>query len=111
LFSIPTRLALRWLGAIFLLVAILLTVISIKTSWKYALDILLGHTEPYHKGLGPLGLILAITGYLLVPAVIGAVAATFLGRSIERSYRDAAVDEVSKRVLDDLAQKNQQGTG
>lgn len=102
--SIPTRRALWWLGGMAVFAAILLIVVSVRTSWRYAVLDLLGHSELFHRGIGPLGLILAITGYLLVPAVIAAVVATFLSRSIERSYRDAAVDEVSQRVLEDLAQ-------
>ncbi len=92
--SIATRTGLWTLAALVLVVGVPLGFVASETSPSRALDILLGH----HDGQGVWGLALEIIGYLLVPALVGAVVALLVERHIDvartRGKMKAAVDDI-----------------
>ena len=76
--------------------------VACLASAKYAVDVLIGAEQPYRKGIGPLGLLLALAGYLLVPSVVAAAVATFLGRSIDKAYQNKALTNTRTGTQKDL---------
>jgi hypothetical protein len=67
-------------------VAALFGIVWGLSNWKNAFDILVGSSSPFCSGLGPSGLLLAIAGYLAIPAVIGTVVAIFVAQDAQKRY-------------------------
>ena len=85
-FTVAGTLALRWLSAFGLVVGGLFILTGLTSSFKTAFDVLTGTASPFKSQAGVAGVLLAITGYLVVPAVIGTLAAVFFDRQrLERT--------------------------
>lgn len=114
--TVPTRVAFFWLIGSAAIILVLMLIVATKVSWKFAFDTLVGEGATYHVGLGPMGVILALAGYLIVPAVIGAVVATLVAGSIDSRYDDQplkkVVNEIGEtvRALEKKGQEDSQTT-
>ena len=87
--KIELRIITAWGIPIALVVGILLGLTATDTGKPGdALDILTGSGSPVQDRAGPAGIALAIIGYLLVPAIIGALVAAILGARVDRLLRD-----------------------
>src|SRR5207302_799340 len=74
--SIPTLVAIRWAIAMVAVVGSLVIATGITSSWNAALEIMTESTSPFHNRAGIPGVLLALAGYLLVPAIVATIVAT-----------------------------------
>ncbi|MFK4071578.1 DUF6313 family protein [Streptomyces sp. NPDC029674] len=65
--------------------------------WRAAYEILVGLTAPGQSGNSAFAYVLSLSGWLLVPAIIGGAAGYFLGRQID-ARRPLSEEEVHERV-------------
>jgi hypothetical protein len=99
--KIELRIITAWGIPIAMVVGILLGFTAADTGKPGdALDILTGSASPIQDRAGPAGIALAIIGYLLVPALIGALVAAILGARVDRLLRpQKEVEEVFRKQL------------
>jgi hypothetical protein len=99
--KIELRIITVWGIPIALVVGVLLGLTAADTGKPGdALDILTGSGSPIQDRAGAAGVALAIIGYLLVPAFIGALVAAILGARVDRLLHDQKdVEEDFKKEL------------
>ena len=98
--TIPTTVALVWFLGAAVVILILMVIVATRVNWNFAFNTLVGGAGgTYHPGLGPLGVILAFAGYLFVPAIVAAVVATLVARSIDSRYDDKPLEDVVKEII------------
>src|ERR1039457_2227140 len=99
--KIELRIITAWGIPIAMVVGLLLGVTAADTGKPGdALDILTGSGSPIQDRAGGAGVALAIIGYLLVPAVIGALVAAILGARVDRLLHDQKdAEETFKKEL------------
>lgn len=93
----------KWFLFWVVLIPVVLLVVTalISGSWRLALETLVGHQSPLElqHGAAVAGMLLAIVGWLLPPAVVGAFVSFLFARRISPSH-----EEIARRVQERLAE-------
>jgi hypothetical protein len=93
-------LAIAWFVGALVVAGALFIATGLYASFPAALDILTGSASPFDEHAGVPGVMLAVVGYLLVPAVIGTFAAALFARQVERRI-DRRAYEIAAKAFDD----------
>lgn len=100
--SPPAQLVLRLTAGLVIVGALLYVITTIKTTQADAFDIATGTVSPYFLKAGIFGVLLAVVGYLLVPALAGAI----LAAVVDAKGRDRAptAEAVAKELTPQIAE-------
>jgi hypothetical protein len=77
--------------------------------WNLAFNILTARASPFGTPAGVWAVILAVWGFLLVPAIAGAVAAFILGAYLTRT--ESSIDHAVEMLNSDSAKRFQEAQG
>lgn len=105
--SLPTRSAGRWGGAAATPTILLFVGTGFYRSFSDAVDILTGSASPFTTHAGVLGVLLALDGYLLVPAIVGLIVATSFARAVERGRTPDLESQVAALVNTQLGKRSE----
>jgi hypothetical protein len=95
----PTRQVTRnWLIVLGLIVAIPYGIVWGLSGWNYAFDVLTGTASAFHPDVGPAGEVLAVVGWLLIPVVVGAIAAVWFSLRVRKVFGT----ELGRQVLGEM---------
>ena len=103
-----TRSASKWGGAAAAPTIFLFVATGLYRSFSDTLGILTGSTSPFATHAGVLGVLLAVDGYLLVPAIIGVIVATSFARGVDRKRTVDLGEQVAALVDKQLAKRSEQ---
>jgi protein-S-isoprenylcysteine O-methyltransferase Ste14 len=98
--TVSGRLTRIWFLALGLVTAVPFVVTALSVSFKTAFNVLTGTTSPIDSHAGIAGVVLAVVGYLMVPTVVGTLAAVLFDRQRRASTLDPdEIDEAVRRVM------------
>jgi membrane protein implicated in regulation of membrane protease activity len=83
--SITSQTARRWLIIGLVPLLALFVAVGFWRTWTTAFLVLIGLMPPAQSGAGPVGVLLSLAGYALVPLVIGTAVAGLFTRAVERA--------------------------
>lgn len=83
-------------------VAVFFLVVGLESTWDTSIAIVLDSQRPFGTHLGPFGVLLQISGYLVVPVTIGAIASAFFERAVRKRYYSDPGQEANRLVQDGL---------
>jgi len=97
-----TRVILIWSAIAIAIVAIFFGIVATSGSLAEAYDLLTLHESPIGSRAGAAGLVLGTLGYLLVPAIIGAIVSAIFTKTMRISRADyqRGLSQLAKEVSD-----------
>lgn len=100
--SAAIKVSFCWMAVAAIMVGLPFCFVWKLASWDSAFQIVTGSLSPFQPGLGPAGSILAFVGYLLAPAAVGAIAALWFTRNIQRTYGGKRLAAAKAQLLADV---------
>ena len=95
----------------FLGFVVLYTVSGGLIGWARAYEVLVGITSPAATSFPVLSLLLSLTGWLAVPALVGATAGYLVGRQVDARRTESETELIERMKTEAEAQRSAGGPG